>query len=78
MRFLRFENFVDSFRYKRRVPASGLAAQVAENPEMSVHITQNPVVSSLVKKLNHMHQVIYLIIAFLVLFCFCLNGHNLY
>lgn len=42
--------------YKRRVPASGLAAQVAENPEMSVHITQNPVVSNLVKKLNHMHQ----------------------
>lgn len=54
---------MDSFRYKRRVPASGLAAQVAENPEMSVHITQNPVVSNLVKKLNHMHQVIYLIIA---------------
>lgn len=41
------------------MPANVLAAQMADNPEMKVHLSTTVVLSTLQKKLDHMQKVMF-------------------
>lgn len=48
------------------MPANVLAAQVADNPEMKVHLSSTAVLSALQKKLDHMQKVMLVISDFFI------------